>query len=86
VLGVSLLYDLSVNLRSLSLDLFFSCVSEFDLLFSSFEFTSFNHLLAVVPGATSVGGRERNLDSTDNDTGQKTSGGLVTEEHADSHG
>jgi hypothetical protein len=79
VLGVSLHDNLSIDLRSLSAHLFFVLVSEFDLLFSSFELSSFNHLLAVVPGTSSVGSGERNLDSRNNDTGEKTSGSLVTE-------
>lgn len=64
----------------------FVSVGEFDLLRGSLEFFSFDHLLAVVPGTTGVGSGEGNLDSRNNDTGEETSGGLVSEEHSDGKG
>jgi len=50
------------------------------------ELSSFNHLLAVIPSTTSVGGGESNLDSRDDDTGKESSAGDVTEDQTDSEG
>lgn len=52
----------------------------------SLEHTSFNHLLAVIPSTTSVGGGESNLDSRDDDSCEETSGAGVSEDHTDSEG
>ena len=63
-------------------------VLEHTLIFSSGsgELSSFNHLLAVIPSTTSVGGGESNLDSRDDDTGKESSGGIMSEDHTDSEG
>jgi len=50
------------------------------------KFTGFNHLLAVIPGTTSVGGGESNLDSRDDDTSEETSAGNVSEDNTDKEG
>jgi len=52
----------------------------------SLELSSFNHLLAVIPGTTSVGGRESNLDTRNDDTGEETSTGGVSEDKSDKEG
>jgi len=52
----------------------------------SVKFTGFNHLLAVIPSTTSVGGGESNLDSRDDDTSEETSAGNVSEDKSDKEG
>jgi len=46
------------------------------------ELASLDVLLGIVPGATRVGGREGNLDTRDDATGEDTVGALVAEEHS----
>ena len=50
------------------------------VLEGSFELTSFDVLLGIVPSAARVGGREGNLDSRHDATSQKTTGGLISEQ------
>lgn len=50
------------------------------VLEGSFELTSFDVLLGIVPSAARVGGREGNLDSRHDATGQKATGGLISEQ------
>merc|ERR1712195_69514 len=59
-------------------------VKEHTLFFGSgsVELTGFNHLLAVIPSTTSVGGGEGNLDSRDEDT----STGNMSEDESDKEG
>lgn len=54
--------------------------TSFDHVRSALKKLSLNELLAVVPGATSVGGRESNLDAADNVTGKETRDATVAEE------
>jgi len=52
----------------------------------SVELFGLNHLLAVIPGTTSVGGGESNLDTGNDNSGEESSGGDVSEDHADDEG
>jgi len=63
-------------------------VEEHTLFFGSgsVELTGFNHLLAVIPSTTSVGGGEGNLDSRDDDTSEETSTGNMSEDESDKEG
>jgi hypothetical protein len=55
---------------------------DFSVLGGSGEMTGLDVLLGVVPSATRVGGREGNLDTRDDGTGQNSAGGSVGEEQS----
>jgi hypothetical protein len=60
--------------------------SELKLFGGSGELSSFDHLLAVVPCTTGVGGREGDLDSRYDDSGKETSGCLISEKASNGEG